>query len=120
MYYETAPSQETLAGYVQAGILVLDQHRSGWRSRIDVNRLDIGSGVNCVVGQLHTYYTDGIEALYRATHPEVAPETDVWFDGAMPDWSVEHGFQWPAGYPEVIDTITQLWREELTREQSLV
>lgn len=122
--YDTTP-METLASYVQAGGAVLDQHHPGWRTKIDTDRLDIGSGMDCVLGQLYShldmgFYTQGVVTLYRVTHPDVAADTDLWrgdHADLLLNWSVEHGFRWPVYRPELTETLTQLWCEEVTREQ---
>jgi len=50
---------------VERGADFLDRVRDlpEWRPRINVEILDIGSGLNCVLGQLYGTYYDGVEEL---------------------------------------------------------
>ena len=45
------------------GAQFLDQRVPGWFHRIDVNRLDIGNGRECVLGQLYGFYDTGLKQL---------------------------------------------------------
>ena len=56
---------------VERGAELLDRELPGWDERIDLDRLDLGSTCNCIVGQLnpaqahlkHRRYDKGIAAL---------------------------------------------------------
>lgn len=48
---------------VHRGIELLDQQVPDWRERIDWDRLRMGHGCACVLGQLYGSYFNGIEWL---------------------------------------------------------
>ena len=52
----TTTTVPTVAERVQAGAAWLDEHESGWVDRIDLDRLDINSECQCILGQLHGSY----------------------------------------------------------------
>ena len=67
----------TLPKNVERGAELLDRELPGWDERIDLDRLDLGSTCDCIVGQLnpahahfkHHRYSKGIEALGVETRP---------------------------------------------------
>jgi hypothetical protein len=74
---------------VQEGISVLDQHRPGWRDRIDLGTLDLENCYRCVLGQVEGSYVDGRKILAA-------------LDGASDhrhEWAIGHGFDRDV-YPE--------------------
>jgi len=55
---------------VERGAALLDERLPGWEDRIDLDKLDLSSTCNCVVGQLyrptprsHLGYTEGLYTL---------------------------------------------------------
>lgn len=54
---------DSIRARVAAGATLLDAERPGWAGRIDVDQLQMGSCVRCVLGQLYGEYSDGCEAL---------------------------------------------------------
>ena len=48
---------------VERGALFLDEKRPGWWKEIDVDRLNMGNPVSCVLGQLCGSYGDGLYQL---------------------------------------------------------
>lgn len=51
-------SAPTVAERVAAGAAWLDQHEPGWWQRINLDRLNLNSECNCILGQLHGRYND--------------------------------------------------------------
>ena len=48
---------------VTAGAFALDAAKPGWENQIDLDRLDVSSPVNCVLGQLYGEYTNAPKSL---------------------------------------------------------
>jgi hypothetical protein len=70
-----------------------------WRSRVDVDRLDLDSVVDCVLGQVFGGYATGLRALYGPN----------WADGPNP------------GDDAFCDAFpVELWLAELTRDRPVV
>lgn len=46
---------------VERGAALLDEKRPGWRARVDLASLDLGSCSRCVLGQLLGDYEDRVE-----------------------------------------------------------
>lgn len=62
------------------GIELLDEVRPGWVDEIDLDRLNMYQGQDCVVGQLYGGYATGLEQLglsNGAAHGFVEP-TNQW------------------------------------------
>jgi hypothetical protein len=53
----------SIAERVAAGAALLDERVPGWHDAIDVDRLDIDSPTQCVLGQLYGDYLAGEDAL---------------------------------------------------------
>ena len=78
---------------VDSGIALLDDRGpAGWRSRIDVDALDVGKTDNCVVAQVFGDYYRGINELDiglseagdvygfdAESHGEFKELTDAWY-----------------------------------------
>ncbi len=71
----------TAATAVARGAAYLDRVRPAWRSEIDVERLDISDGGDCVIGQLYGSFDLGIH--------RVMPFLQCLF---WRGWSKRHGF----------------------------
>lgn len=55
---------------VQRGVALLDaKGPPGWRDRIDLDTLDIGSLTLCVLGQVYGHYYKGLRALGDDANP---------------------------------------------------
>ena len=74
----------TIRQRVEKGAAWLDRERPGWRDRIDLSNLDLGSGRHCVLG-----------------HEFEREAANVWLSGFTyalriykhsVNWDVEHGF----------------------------
>jgi len=49
---------------VERGIALLDEHApADWIGNVDIERLDMGSGRNCILGQVFGNYSWGLSAL---------------------------------------------------------
>lgn len=48
---------------VAAGIKLLNKYRRGWKKKINLKKLDVGSGCNCVLGQVFGWYQYGRDTL---------------------------------------------------------
>lgn len=68
--------QLTIEQRVANGAAWLDENRPGWLGDIDVNRIDISSGCNCILGQAFGHYSD-------------SPEEARWDDGFI---AADRGF----------------------------
>lgn len=58
-----ATTQEQARKRVAAGVAFLDKKSPGWRKKIDLRYFNVASGQQCVLGQLHGSYGNGIRAL---------------------------------------------------------
>jgi len=96
----TAP---TIAERVAAGAALLDEREPGWAERLDLDRLDIMSSCDCVVGQRHGGYGAGLTALGLV---EESSARDV-----------ELGFHWGARF-EDIDPLNAAWRALITERRA--
>lgn len=84
------------AAKVAAGVKVLDREVPNWRSKIDVDNLDLGSCSICILGQVFGDYNDGLNELN--------------VDG------YDHGFNTTGSYNE----LTAAWKEALGTNNVLV
>lgn len=64
------------AAEVAKGILFLDKKRPGWRSLIDLRRLDLLSCKDCILGQGFGHYLIAIDELHL---PNVADRVEYGF-----------------------------------------
>jgi hypothetical protein len=55
---------------VAAGAAWLDANRPSWWQRINLDTLDLGDDCNCILGQEHGDFTDGLDV--------VTPDDDGW------------------------------------------
>lgn len=89
-----------LVADVDRGIALLDEKKPGWRDEVDVDRLSIINGFDCVLGQLYGGYYTGLKI--------VAPAD--WTD----DWDVRHGFVGET-LEDTLD-LAAIWKQRLDRE----
>lgn len=64
----TEPTKDS----VQLGAAFLDGHVPGWEDRIDPERLDLGDGCDCILGQLYGRYEDGLAELRLTQYASTA------------------------------------------------
>lgn len=94
----------TTEARVGEGAKWLDRHKPGWLGQINLNRLDLATCGECVLGQTFGDYV----RIAFATGPHLGTYTDDFgWSGAtrMPfskAWAVSHGFalSWPYGRPK--------------------
>jgi len=100
-------SAADIAERVERGAALLDGQHPGWYRRIDLARLDLKDGCNCVVGQLGQVSRDDGERYLE----EVAALGISDVKG-----EVAHGFEaeWPARIRDDYEPLTQAWRELIT------
>ena len=89
---ERSGRMPTITERVERGAALLDEKMPGWWQRVDLGRLDIESGCNCVIGQLGSY-----------------PETSEGFGllSSLDDFT--HGFD--GGEPDDYRALTKAWRD---------
>src|SRR3990167_11322084 len=51
---------------VKRGVKVLDQVEPGWHKKIDLTKLQLSDIRQCMLGQLHGHYEDGLNELTDA------------------------------------------------------
>lgn len=83
---------------IARGMVLQDKLDPGWRTSIDLERLDVGECDTCILGQRHGAYSDGLDALGITEH-----------DGPDYGFDVEVG----TGYPERCNQLTAEWRNAL-------
>lgn len=83
----------TLRDRVEAGAAMLDKIRSKrlkpWRDKIDLDRLDLNSGCNCVIGQVYGSYFSAIERLEVGSDNEV----ELGFMPSGPGWPLTRAWR---------------------------
>ena len=102
----TTQEQAELVAYcrARAGAVLLDAEYPGWAEEIDLDTLDMGDCIECVLGQLYGDYMDGMAALDPA-----AAESDE-----EPAWAVDLGFNFGDMATEYSD-LDRAWRAEITK-----
>jgi hypothetical protein len=85
---------ETAADNVRRGAELLDRVQPGWADRIDLDRLDLGSDCECVLGQLYGGPDDDEDPSYLVgrrtlglTTTEAAAEYGFTVDYSGDPWS---------------------------------
>lgn len=97
---------------VERGAQFLDEAEPGWVDRIDLDELDLGSGCNCVLGQ-----------LYLSEHPRTRNKWDAYSRkaeelGIDPDsyQAARLGFmEWGRAR---FDNMTAAWRREIQKRRA--
>ena len=90
---------------VELGIEFLDREHPGWYKKIDLDVLDIKSGLHCVLGQLRGgHYFDFIEAMFSGVPWPVRQR-----------WARNHGFMLPTGADP--QPLTEAWRAAIKRRR---
>lgn len=97
-------SVATAKARVLAGAAVLDAHGpTDWRSKVSLDRLDMSSSDNCILGQVFADYWNGRVALSKA----IGVENDV-------SWARDLGFT--AGTGTMFGELDNAWKEYLTTQ----
>ena len=104
----SANFEKVIRGRVARGAELLDSIRPGWRKEVDLDRLDLSSCHECVLGQLFGGYTYGEDELQRAV-------PDFYYDhsvsiGAFYGFSktIREDFRW--------EDLNKAWREEIAKQ----
>lgn len=84
------------ATQINAGIKLLDSTTPGWREKIDLDQLDLGSCSVCVLGQVFGDYDEGIDQLGVSGY--------------------DYGFNTMSNMP----ALTAAWKEALGKNNTLV
>lgn len=92
---------------VQRGVALLDERRPGWDSRIDLDRLNLASSVDCVLGLEFGNYGQG---LYMLNIGAGAP-----FGFSLP-WGLEAAIA-PWKGIELYQALTLTWKHEIMRRR---
>lgn len=61
---------DTIEARVTRGAQLLDERLPGWVDRIDLDRLNLASSCNCILGQKFGDYLDGIDALFNCQNTD--------------------------------------------------
>lgn len=72
---------EPLRTRIERGAKLLDERVPGWRERIDLDRLDMGNSLHCILGQCFGSYFDGLRTLDLSTDSAygfLGPGTAAW------------------------------------------
>ncbi len=95
---ESIPITSPLQAAVARSIELLDRERPGWLSRINVEKLDVGSSWFCPLGKLFQGYQRGMDAL--SLYEKYGNK--VWY-------AFNTSGQYPYTYPE----LTAEWKRQL-------
>lgn len=87
---------------VQRGIELLDKERPGWRSEIDLHKLDMGEYNICILGQLYGDYGKGADKLFGIRS----------FDGSP----AHYGFDKHPGLSDPFKALNDEWKKQLSTE----
>ena len=96
-----ATTTTVLKARVERGAALLDAEQPGWAPRIDVVRLNMTSGSECVLGQL--FPASNIDSGYAAGKRALGI--------AFPKTDVPYGFSLPQHQGDA--RLTPLWREAI-------
>jgi hypothetical protein len=88
-----------VAARVAAGASLLDQAAPGWEDRINLDRLNIASGTQCILGQLYGMYDRGQDVLRDRGYLDQGPSLALL------------GFT--AGYPNTGAGLKAAWKEAI-------
>jgi hypothetical protein len=84
---------------VHAGIALLDERVPRWHERIDLDRLNIRSSSDCVLGQLYSFYGIGLSALHINEHQAIygfAADAERWTGAELESYFAALTNQWRA------------------------
>lgn len=76
---------------VANGIALLDEKRPNWREEVDFDKLEMGSCIRCILGQLYNHYQTGVGELLPNRSETTAANHgyDIYpviVDDPMDDW----------------------------------
>ena len=89
---------------IARGVKLLDEQNPGWRRKLDLEELNLGSTKACILGQVYGDYMDGCQALFGKEY-------------YVGDLAREHGFEFyydPETEKEIdYGMLDKAWREVL-------
>lgn len=104
---DTRIDSDKAALRIGRGVEVLDQQRPGWADEIQLEYLEMASGVSCVLGQVFDGYTTGLVEL-------LSPE----YEGNEYAWSAEHGFVNDVDNGVYYDDLQNGWMKVIKERQT--
>jgi hypothetical protein len=102
--------QDDLRECVKRGITLIDQHAPrDWRNSVNLGKLNMSSGVNCILGQLYGTFPNGLLALeFKMGERAYLSNDDDW------QKICHNGFALDSTRPLTdCNILTNLWREEI-------
>lgn len=115
-YASDEPDDKSPESRVRRGAALLDERLPGWADRIDLDRLNMRHCGRCVLGQLHSDFFKGTEAIWPN------PDSNSWeAEDRQWDEAVHHGFAWPLNEPDEdagYHTLRDLWAAEIQARQA--
>lgn len=102
---------------IKRGMELLDQERPGWKKEIDLNKLNMGGCVYCILGQIYGFFDDGLVAL-KIYYPNPAFDLLEVHDADLAE-AAKYGFALGdyEDYSAAYANLTQAWKEALGDEQ---
>ncbi len=97
------------------GAVWLDEIRPDWWRQIDADRLELGDGCRCVLGQLHGNYDDGVATLDLGNGPPLMLGSDDWNPEAR---VCRLGFFDPVDEECDWVALTAAWRTEISARRA--
>lgn len=102
---------------VKAGMALLDEKAPGWREKVNLDKLNMGGCVRCVLGQVYGFFDDGLVALSICKTETI----EAQFDSALEE-AEKYGFSIGdthlKNYRLDYAALTQAWKEALSETSS--
>ena len=109
------------------GAAFLDSVWPAWWRHVRINQLDLGSGCNCVLGQLGKMDEEDDESYSKfiaGPYCDRRPLEQYWLDRGPAgrlrarlvqsrDAAIRRGFDQPSSDPQVWAWLTEAWRDEI-------
>lgn len=98
-----------MIGEIRKGLALLDQYRPGWVEKVDINTLDLASGLDCIIAQVgeSIYYSTNLQALVN--------DSGV----AYSDLDANYGFSLDSSNEDFdYDDLTSEWRILVAQRQA--
>lgn len=100
---------------IERGMKLLDSKYPGWRSKVNVEKLNMSSPENCVLGQLYGDLFDGLDTLGVSICTWKAASYGFAIDV---DETVESGLMNLCDRSPCLEALTRIWKQELQRSNS--
>jgi hypothetical protein len=121
----------TITERVAAGAAFLDEHNPGWEGAIDLEKLDLGSGDRCILGQTCPMETltawlgnaptdlDDFEYAYHAQAQALTGLPSRGYRGDLEEWAAARGFNVSYNEPsDTYDALTREWKRVITERRA--